>query len=176
MDRIKLLNIDEAPEGSKETLKDVQGKMGKVINIFKAMANSPAALKTYFGISKALNEKTLDNANAERIAIRLANINGCEYCNAAHSYLAKDVLSAEEIKSAREGKSSDAKAQAVLDFVKAVMQKAGRVSDEEFGSAKKAGLSDTEILDIIAVVSLNFFTNSVNNVAQTRVDFPKPQG
>lgn len=175
MDRIKLLNIEDAPEGSKETLKDVQGKMGKVINIFKAMANSPAALKTYFGMNKALNEKVLDNASAERIGIRLAILNGCEYCNAAHSYLAKDVLSAEEIKSAREGKSSVAKAQAVLDFAQAVMQKAGKVSDEEFKNAKKSGLSDNELMDIITVVALNFFTNAVNNVAQTRVDFPKPQ-
>lgn len=175
MDRIKLLNIDEAPEGSKETLKDVQAKMGKVINIFKAMANSPAALKTYFGINKALSDKVLDNANAERIAIRLAKLNGCEYCNAAHSYLAKDTLSAEEINSAREGKSSDKKAQAVLDFAQAIMKKSGKVGDDEFENARKAGLSDTEILDIVAIVSLNFFTNAVNNVAQTRVDFPKPQ-
>lgn len=174
MDRIKLLTSDTAPEGSKETLKDIQEKNGKVINIFKAMANSPAALKTYFAINKALGEKVLDNANAERIAIRLAILNGCEYCNAAHSYLAKAVLSEDEIKSAREGKSSDAKAQAVLDFTQAVMQKAGRVSDDEFEKAKNAGLSDNEIMDIVAVVALNFFTNAVNNVAQTRVDFPKP--
>lgn len=174
MERINLLTIENAPEGSKDVLKDIEQKMGKVINIFKAMANSPAALKTYFGINKALQEKALDNAIAERIGLRLAEINGCEYCLAAHSYLAKGALSPDEIKAATEGKSSEAKAQAALNFTEAVMKKAGKVSDEEFENIRNAGFTDTEILDIVAVVAMNFFTNAVNNVSHTRVDFPKP--
>lgn len=173
MSRINLLTVETAPEGSKEILNDFQKKMGKVINIFKAMANAPVALKTYLGISKALEDKVLDEATAERIALALATVNGCEYCTAAHSYLAKGTLSEEEIANARKGKSSDAKAQAALDFAVAVMKKSGKVSDDELAKVKSAGFSEREILEIVAVVSLNFFTNAINNVAQTPVDFPK---
>lgn len=173
MTHINLLTQETAPEGSKEILNDFQQKMGKVINIFKVMANAPAALKTYLGINKALSDKTLDNAVAERIGLVMASVNGCDYCTAAHSYLAKNVLSEDEISNARNGKSDDAKAQAALDFAVAVMKNAGKVSDEEFEKVKKAGFSEGEILEIVVVVTLNFFTNAVNNVAHTPVDFPK---
>lgn len=173
MVRMNLLTLETAPEGSKEILEGFQQKMGKIINIFKAMANAPAALKTYLGISGALEGKALANATAERIGLALASVNGCEYCTAAHSYLAKGSLSEEEIANARKGKSSDAKAQAALDFAIAVMKKAGKVSDDELAKVKSAGFSDGEVLEIVAVVTLNFFTNAINNVAQTTVDFPK---
>lgn len=175
MDRIKLLSNEEASASAKEVLDGITSGGGRVLNIFKAMANSAATLKTFFGVHKALEEKVLDEAIAERIAIQLSVMNGCEYCLAAHSYSGAKVLSDDELVSAREGKSSDAKAQAALNFSASVMQKAGKVSDEEFAAAKTAGLSDAELLEIVAVVSLNFFTNAINNVAQTKVDFPKPK-
>lgn len=173
MTRINLLTAETAPEGSKETLNNVTKAMGKVINIFKVMANSPAALKTYFAIDGALQEKTLDTATAERIALAVSGVDNCDYCTAAHSYLAKDVLSEAEIVNARKGKSDDAKAQTALDFAIAVLKSAGRVSDEELEKVKKAGYLDGEILEIVSVITLNFFTNVINNVAQTPVDFPK---
>jgi uncharacterized peroxidase-related enzyme len=173
MTRINLLTAETAPEGSKEILNGFQQKMGKVINIFKVMANAPAALKAYLGISGALEEKVLDNAIAERIGLALASVNGCEYCTSAHSYLAKGALSDEEIVNARKGKSDDAKAQAALDFAVTVMKNAGKVSDEELEKVKNTGFTNGEILEIIVVVTLNFFTNAINNVAQTTVDFPK---
>lgn len=175
MDRIKLLSNEEASPSAKAVLDDISKDGARVINIFKAMANSAAALKTFFGIHKALQEKVLDEAIAERIAIQLSVMNGCEYCLAAHSYSGAKVLSDEELFLAREGKSNDAKAQAALKFSEKVMKTAGKVSDDEFAAAKYAGLSDAELLDIVAVVSLNFYTNAINNVAQTKVDFPKPK-
>lgn len=174
MERIKLLTKETAPEKSKELLADIEAKNGKVINIFKAMANSSVALKTYFGIANPLADKTLDTKIVEAIGVQIAYINNCEYCQAAHSYLAKSVLSEDEIAKAREGKSDDAKTQAALNLAAGAMKKAGKISDEEFEKAKQAGLSDEEILEIGVVVTLNFFTNVVNNFAQTRVDFPKP--
>lgn len=173
MERIKLLTKETAGDKSKELLADIEAKNGKVINIFKVMANSPATLKTYFGIVGALADKTLDKKIVEAIGVQIAYINNCEYCQAAHSYLAKGVLSEDEIAKAREGKSDDAKIQAALNVAAGAMKKAGKISDEEFEKAKQAGLSDGEILEIGVVVSLNFFTNIVNNLAETRVDFPK---
>lgn len=175
MDRIKLISNEEASKSAKEVLDKITSGGGRVINIFKAMANSAAVLKSFFGFKKALDEKTLSEENSERIGIRLAVLNCCEYCLAAHSYSASKILSNEEIILAREAKSSDAKAQAVLEFADSVMKNAGRVSDDEFNKIKSAGFSDGEILEIVAVVSLNFFTNAINSVAHTKVDFPKPK-
>lgn len=175
MDRIKLLSNEEASSSAKEVLDKITSGGGRVINIFKVMANSAAALKSFFGFKKALDEKTLGDDIEERIAIRLAVLNGCEYCLAAHSYSASKVLSQDEILLAREAKSSDSKAQAALEFADSVMKTAGRVSDDEFNKIKSVGFTDAEILEIVAVVSLNFYTNAINSVAHTKVDFPKPK-
>lgn len=175
MERIKLLTEETAAEGAKPILLDFKAKMGKVINIFKAMGNSSAVLKTYVGITGALQNSTIDGATSERIAIRMAVLNGCDYCFAAHSYLGSQVLSKEEVIASREGKSSDKKAEAALKFAELVMKKAGKVSDEEFEEVRNAGYTDAEILEIVTNVSLNFFTNAINNVSQTKVDFPKPK-
>ncbi len=175
MERINLLNAENAPEKSKIILEEITKKGSRIINLFKVMANSSAVLKTFFGITKALEEKTLDSAIAERIAIRLAVMNGCYYCLAAHSYSGSKILSEEEVLLSRKGRSSDSRAQAALDFASAIMKKAGEITDNEFEKIKNAGFSDGEILEIVAVVSLNFFTNAINGVAQTAVDFPKPK-
>lgn len=175
MDRIKLLSTEESSEKSKEILEKISSSGARILNIFKAMANSSAVLKTFFKINEALEEKTISNEIAERIAIQMAVMNGCEYCLAAHSYSGGKILSEEEVKLAREGKSEDKKAQAALDFAALVMKEAGKVSDEQFNNAKSAGLSEGELLEIAAIVSLNFFTNAVNNISQTKVDFPKPK-
>ena len=160
---------------SKEVLNSLAQK-GKIINIFKVMANSSAVLKTYFAINKTLKKKTLSNEIAERIAVQIAEINGCEYCLAAHSYISsKAGISDEEIKLSTCGKSKDLKIQAALDFAGSVMKNAGKVSDAEFEKIKAAGFSDGEILEIAAEVALNFFTNIINNISHTKVDFPKPK-
>lgn len=175
MERINLLTAENAPEKSREILEGISKGGQRLINIIKVMANSSAVLKMFFGISKALEEKTLDSAIAERIGIQLAVMNGCDYCLAAHSYTGSKILSAEEVSLSRKGRSSEPQAQAALDFASAVMKKAGEVSDEEFTKARQAGFSDAELLEIVAIVSLNFFTNAINGVAQTKVDFPKPK-
>lgn len=175
MERIKLLSNGEASESANKVLDEITNKGQRLINIFKIMANSPAVIKSFFGMHKALEEKKISSEIAERIAIMLAVMNGCEYCLAAHSYSGGKLLSPDEVFSARQGKSSDAKAQSALYFAKIVMTKAGRVTDEELELAKSVGFSDTELLEIVAIVSLNFFTNAINSVAHTPIDFPKPK-
>lgn len=175
MERINLLTKDKAPEKAQAGLEKITQMFGKIPNIFKVMANSPATLNAFLGIASGLGEQKLDGATAERISLRVAALDGCEYCMAAHSYSASQILSDEEIKLNREGKSSDTKAQAALEFAGSVLKNAGKVSDEEFENIKKAGYSDEEILEIVANVTINFFTNTINNVAHTKVDFPKPK-
>lgn len=174
MNRIKLIEKEQASDDAKKALDEIT-KGARVINIFKAMANSSAVLNAYAGIANALSKKTLDSAIAERIGIQLAFMNGCDYCLAAHSYTGAKVMSEDEVLKSRKGYSSDAKKQAALAFAASVMKNAGKVSDEELEKVKNAGFSDGEILEIVTVVALNFFTNSINNVTRTPVDFPKPK-
>ena len=82
------------------------------------------------GLSGAL-KKALDVKTRERIALAVAEVNGCDYCLSAHSYIALNLarISPEEIALNRQGASSDPKADAAVRFAATVARARGHVSD-----------------------------------------------
>jgi uncharacterized peroxidase-related enzyme len=168
--------IAEAPAATRPQLEAVQQQLGSVPNLFRLLATSPAALGGYLGLSGALAKGALDARTRERIALAVAEINGCGYCLAAHSFIGTKLakLDAGEVAAARAGRSADAKADAALRFAVAVTQARGRVTAGDLAAVRGAGWTDAEILEIVAHVALNTLTNYVNEVAGTEVDFPTP--
>ena len=53
-----------------------------------------------------------------------------------------------------------------------MLESRGRVSDEQVRAVKSAGYTDAQIVEIVQHVALNIWTNYLNNVAQTTIDFP----
>jgi alkylhydroperoxidase family enzyme len=82
-------------------------------------------------------------------------------------------LKPEEITASREAHSADAKRDAGLQFVQALVVQRGVVSDQAIAQVKAAGFSDGDIAEIVANVAVNIFTNYFNHVARTEVDFPR---
>ncbi len=167
--------ILDAPDASQDLLNAVQKQLGSVPNLFRLVANSPAALEGYLGLNGALGKGKLDPATRERIALAVAQINGCSYCLAAHTYLGKNLarLSDVEITANRNGGSIDAKADAAVRFATEVVKERGRVASDAVDAVKAAGYSDAEIVEIVAHVALNTLTNYVNEVFGTEIDFPQ---
>jgi len=166
--------IDSAPEASRPLLNAVGKQLGVVPNIFRIVANSPAALQGYVGLLGALGGGALPAATHERIALAVAETNGCEYCVSAHTYLGKHVakLDETEMDANRSGTSNDPKAAAAVRFARKVLQLRGHVNDDDVKAVRNAGYDDAQIVEIVQHVALNVWTNYVNNVAQTVVDFP----
>ena len=173
MSRLIIPTVENAPEESKPLLKAVNDQLGVVPNLFRLIANSTAALKAYLGFSGALS-KAVDSKFRERIALTVAQVNGCNYCLSAHSFLALNVakLDADEVARNRAGGSSDPKAAAAVRFAKTVTETRGRVSDADLAAVRLAGYADAEIVEIVALVADNCFTNFLNEVARTEIDFP----
>ena len=170
--RINAVKLSEAQGETKEMLNKIQSAFGAVPNIFRVLANSETALASLLAFSGTLSKGKLDRQLAERIAILAAVENGCQYCLAAHSHIAKTAgLSQEEIELSKTAESSDSKVKAALEFSKSMLQNKGQVSDAEFAKVKEQGFSDAEILEIVANVALNVFTNYINNVTKTEIDF-----
>jgi AhpD family alkylhydroperoxidase len=112
----------------------------------------------------------------EQIALAVAQENDCDYCLAAHTALGRSVgLSDEAIRDSRRGASPDSKTDAALRFARLIVEKRGRVSDEDVARVRYAGHTDAEIAEIVANVAVNIFTNYFNHVAETEVDFPPAQ-
>lgn len=166
--------IADAPEAARPLLEDAKKKLGSAPNLFRVIANSPAALEGYFGLMGALSRGRLDSKTHERIALAVAEINGCSYCLSAHSYLARNVakLDDAELTANRNGASNDPKADAAVRFAVTIVRERGHVSDADVAAVKAAGYDDAQLVEIVLHVALNTLTNYVNEVALTEIDFP----
>lgn len=146
--------------------------LGRVPNLFRVLAHAPAALDVYFGGQGALRKGELPAATRELIAI--ASANGCDYCLAAHTGAAKVAgAGSEDRADAQSGRSSDPRVEAILTLALAINATHGRDASDALQAARAAGLSDAEILETAAHVSVSILTNSVNNMVGTTLDFPK---
>lgn len=173
MPRIQPLNPEAAHPQAAELLRGIQRQVGVLPNIFKTLAHAPAALSGYLNLAKSLGSGTLSAASREQIALAVAGVNRCGYCASAHTAMARQVgVSAEELGNNLNAKSEDARIQAVLTFVKRVVTSRGNVTDTDLAEVRAAGLSDGEVVEIIANIAINIFTNYFNLVARTEVDFP----
>ena len=173
MSRIALPTAENIPAASQPILEAIGKKLGMVPNLYAMEALSTAALEGHMGLSAAVN-KTLDITLRERISLAVAQVNGCDYCLSAHTYIAANMakLDAAEIAAARQGHSADPKADAAVAFAKTISETRGKVSDEDLAVVRAAGFSDAQIVEIVTNVALITYTNLLNNVAETAIDFP----
>ncbi|MCI0485240.1 MAG: peroxidase-related enzyme [Blastocatellia bacterium] len=173
MPRFKTVDKENATGRARQLLDAVENKMGRIPNIVRLMANAPAALEGYLNFSAALRAGSLNPQLRERISIVIASANGCDYCLSAHTALGKMTgLPAEELAAAQNEQSSDERAAAALRFAGKLVRERGWASDDDVAELRQAGFTDGDIIEIIALVALNIFTNYFNHVAETEVDFP----
>ncbi len=173
MSRLALIDPKSATGRAKDLL-DGPFKALQV-NLFKAMANSPAALEGFGGLHGALSKGLLSLKEREAIQLAMAQANGCEYCQAAHTAIGKSAgMTDAQALEARRGRPSDAKIAALVRFALALHEKRGDVSDSEVQAFRAAGYSDAHIAELIANYAVAAFTNTFNVFNRTPVDFPTP--
>lgn len=165
---------DTATGKASELLAQVQKSLGLTPNMTKVMANSPALLQSYLALSGAVAGGALKPAVRERLAIATAQLNGCEYCLSAHTYIGANIakVDAAELESARRAESDDAHVAALLQLSNTIAENAGDVNDVELKSAREAGVTDEEIGEIVANLALNILTNYFNVLANVENDWP----
>ncbi len=178
MSRLNTVNPETATGRAAELLGAVKANMGAVPNLTKVMANQPAVLEAFLGLGDALSKGSFDPKTREAIALTVAGANHCDYCASAHSAISKSLkVDQSEIDLRLKGQSSDTKLEALLTFANAVVSKQGLVSDDDIAAVRAAGHDDGAIAEVTAHVAANIFTNYINHVAQTDIDFPvvKPE-
>lgn len=174
MSRVQAVDPTTATGAAKHLLDAVQAQLGVTPNFLRVLANSPKALEGFLGLYGAAGGFSIDNATQERIALAVAESNACQYCVSAHTAIGRRAgLTDGEIHLNRRGTSGDVKAAAAVAFAKSVNDGVGAVTAAEFDSARTAGLTDGEIVEIISTVALNFYTNILGKAALVDIDFPK---
>lgn len=174
MPRLPQVAPEQANAQQAELFSAVKSKLGRLPNLFTTLANSPAALRGYLDFSAALGAGAgLTARQREIVSLVTAEVNGCEYCLAAHSTVGKIVgLKPDAIEAARRGEGIDQANRAVARFAKSVVESQGRVADADLEEFRSAGFGDDAVAEIVANVAINVFTNYFNNLAETEVDFP----
>lgn len=184
MSNIPAVNPNEVHGKTGELLEAVKKMLGGTPNLFKVTAQAPAALESMVAQFGAAAHGELPGKIREAIALTVAEANGCDYCLSAHTLLAKGAgLSDGDIQQARDGQAADAKLAAILEFARKLVVQRGNIGEGSRASGltalaklRQAGVGDTETLEIISNVVLNIFTNYVNLVAETDIDFPVVRG
>ncbi len=173
MSRVPLIDPNHTTPDRQALLAQIHGAFGATPNMFRAVANSAAALRSMWGSFGALGGGVIPARLGEQIAVAIANRNACEYCLAAHTALGRKAgASAEEMSAAQGGASTDPKTAAALRFALTVVEARGQVGDADVRAVREAGFNDEEIVEILAHVALNLFTNYVNVAFAVPVDFP----
>jgi len=174
MSRIELLSRDTATGASRQLLEQIQSTFGATPNMFRGVANSPAALASMWAAFGALGGGKLGARLGEQIAVAIADLNACEYCLAAHTALGRKAgASAQEMLEAQAGRSDDPRTAAALAFATKVVRNRAQIDAADVDALRHAGYDDGDIVEIMAHVALNLFTNYVNVAFDIPVDFPR---
>lgn len=172
VNRIALVTEPDDPE-VKETLEALKRAYGRVPNFYAVLAQSPAALRAMTAFDDAIDGR-LDAKLAERIALLAAQANRCEYCLSAHSAAGRAAgLPADEIAGARIGQSSDRRTAIALRVANEMLERAGDVSDETLVAARDEGFGDAELVELLALLASNIFSNYLSRLARTEIDYKR---
>jgi AhpD family alkylhydroperoxidase len=175
MPRIPVHTVDNAPAASRETLRQLEKRFGRVLNIHGEMAHSPVVLATYAAVNAAVAEHgTLDARTREAVALAVGAVDRCGYCQSAHTVAAKAAgFTEEETVAIRRGDARvEPKLAALLTVARAIAGGIGEVSDTDWDRALAAGWTDVELTELFAHVAANLYTNYFNHLARTELDLP----
>ena len=174
MTRIAPATPENADPKAAELLAGVQKKAGFIPNVVGTIGQSGPALAAYMGFNQALSTSKFDTKARELMAVAVSGANDCEYCVSGHGAFAKNAAAShDEVLAAIRGESDDPRLSAALTFAQAVTRTRGFVEDSALSAARDAGLGDTELIEVVALVIVNSFTNYVVHVADVELDFPK---
>ncbi|KWT68566.1 MULTISPECIES: carboxymuconolactone decarboxylase family protein [unclassified Variovorax] len=175
MSRLSSIHPENAAGLTAELFAKIKKAAGRVPNAYATVgSHSPAALAAILGADAALAAGSLNKSDVEAIKLAVSEIGGCDYCVAAHTQIGKFAgLSGEAMKQVRAGLASgNAQRDALVRFVRAIVNSRGTVPEAEVAAVRAGGYSEQQVIEAILAVSVITFTNLVNRVNDTEIDFP----
>lgn len=177
MPRLQPLTPEEAPAGSSELLADILSRHGTVGPMVATMAHSPAVLRGYLDLSRAIKRVKIARPLSEKLSLAVQSWIGCDLCLEAHSASGRKAgLTDTDIELARQGTSLDAKEAVLLEFAVRVLAEPSSISDEDIAVLRDNGWSDRVVTDVVGLVTLNLLTGAFNLVAGLHPADAKSQG
>lgn len=172
MSKFQVPTREEVSANNQEIFDALKGKLSFVPNIYAYLAKSETALDDFLALQ---NRKTsLSNKEKEVVNLVVSQLNGCRYCQSAHTVISKmNGFSEEDVLNIRQGQDiDDAKLNALAQFTLSASENRGRVSEEAKNAFFAAGFTEANLIDVIIVIGDITITNYIHNIAGFAIDFP----
>lgn len=170
MSKFPLHTAGSAPEAAQALLKGAQQKLGFVPNLYAHLATAPAALEAYFGLSAQFDKTSLSPVERQVVLLAASVENGCEFCVAAHSMIARAMAGAPApvVSALRNGENlPDARLDALAKFTRLVVADRGVVPAEEVDRFVDAGFGQQQVLEVVLGVAMKTLSNYTNHLTGT---------
>ncbi len=173
MARLSDIKYENADKDIQKSFDGLKSKFGKVLNIFRGMANSPVTLNAYLKLDGLIAGGSFSPVEQDIVRLTVSQHNGCSYCLAAHTagLMAKKV-SKEEILQIRRGKPTDPKHAALIAFTLKIIELKGFVSDGDLEDFKRAGFTNVHAAEINVIIAQKTLSNYFNHINDTDLDLP----
>ena len=145
---------------------------GDVPNFHKVLATSPTAITAFAQMRQTMQKTKIRAAEREIIALEVSRRNRCDYCLAAHKAEARmRRVPEDDIEAAATGKPMQNPRHALVQrATQMLIDTRARLSEEQLEVFRSQGLSDGELIEIIAVIGWYVWSTFVNNLAHTEID------
>jgi uncharacterized peroxidase-related enzyme len=178
MTRLHTVNPDSATGPAAELFKSIRKAVGMVPNAYATIgSNAPALLGQILQTNAVLSSQgTLSKRELEAISLAISEASGCDYCVAAHTLTGKMAgYTFDQTRKLRQGSfDEDAKTDALVQFAVKLVKTSGTLPAQAVDALRAAGYTDAQIVEAVGVVTMTLFTNMLNRVNDTTLDFPQP--
>lgn len=162
----------DVSENNQAIFDNLKNSLGFVPNLYAYYAKNETALGDYLTFQN--RKSTLKSKEREVINLVTSQINGCRYCQSAHTLIGKmNGFNDEQVLEIRQGFASfDTKIDALAKFTKAVVEGKGNVSQDAKNNFFAAGYSEANLIDVVIVIGDKVISNYIHNLAGFEIDFP----
>ena len=173
MKHLEILTQEQVGPEVQEIFQGLKKKIGMIPNVYKLFANSPVAFKAFLEMEKTLEGGFFSPKEIQAIELMVSQVNECHYCLAAHTALGKMAgFSEQETLDLRSASIDDEKLRALTALAREITIQRGRPDDEYINDFFGAGYGKQALVELVAFVSIMNFSNFINNIAHTSIDFP----
>lgn len=176
MTRLQTFAYDQADQETAELFGTIKRSLGKLPNLYATIgSNSPSILAHVLGTGATLAKSSLSKREQEAINLAVSEATGCDYCVAAHTTTGKLAgYTVEQTRELRSGSfAEDARIDALVKFALHLVRQRGTLDASAVDALRQIGFTDRQLVEIPLVVSAILFTNMVNRINDTTLDFPK---
>jgi alkylhydroperoxidase family enzyme len=164
--------IDSAPEASKPALRQLQSNFGMLPNLIGAMSTSPVLINSLLGLFQHVHGGSFTEAQVQIILLTDAVTNASAWAVAFHTTLAmQQGIDPEDVQAIRDGRlPKDNKLAALSALAKTLIEKRGRLEDQDVDRFIAAGFGKDQALEVIAAVAASTITNYTGSVTKPPVE------